>query len=229
MSHNVACIGNGYVWPSLVFTSEGDRIEISSQATEPVPAEPISYRHRFTKRINSDDFEMVVDRFIQETIEVATSGTDLPELWKEVLEERNDSEATELRKLEAYLGYDAGEAPEELLDNLLYESEKYGAEAVQEVAAFSKDRPWTISDCSAADPATRAPPCLYRNFTRCGKRFRTRSTGIASRGSRPNTPLRKYEESGISRRVRYPTKHSGTSSVPTRYWPGKPARPFPRE
>ena len=135
MSHNIACIGNGQVWPSLVFTSEGDRIEVSVQATESVPAEPISYRQNFTRTIAADDFESEVDRFIKETIERTTSrvsmDTDLPELWKEVLEERNDPEATELRKLEAYLGYDAGEAPEELLDNMQQESEKYGSDAVQ--------------------------------------------------------------------------------------------------
>ena len=142
MSHDVGCIGNGQVWPSLVFTSEGDSIKVFAQATEPVPAEPIFYRQNFTKRIPADVFESEVDRFIEETIEKTTSrvsmDTDLPDLWNEVLGERNDPEATELRKLEAHLGYDAGEAPEELLDNLLRESEKYGTEAVQEVAAYSK-------------------------------------------------------------------------------------------
>ena len=52
---------------------------------------------------------------------------------------KNDPEYTEWRKLEASLGYETDEAPSELMENLFAEYDRYGATAIQELAAHSKN------------------------------------------------------------------------------------------
>ena len=62
----------------------------------------------------------------------------MPALWEEVSKERNDPGLAEWCKLEACLGYDPGEAPGTLLEELQKEKSSYGANAVDEVAAASR-------------------------------------------------------------------------------------------
>ena len=71
--------------------------------------------------------------------ETSEEKKSLKELWSEVELERQAPELSEVRKLEAYLGYDPDEGPEKLVANLMEARKRYGAEAVNEMAAESRD------------------------------------------------------------------------------------------
>ena len=143
MSHNIAAAGGGYLWPSLVFSSDGETILAQSRTTPEKNCEPIAYLKDYICSIDCAGFEQEVESFVKSTIKriSSTSGeeTNLKELWSEVERERQDPELSEIRKLEAYLGYDPGEAPEELVRKLMNAREHYGAEAVHEMAAASRN------------------------------------------------------------------------------------------
>ena len=143
MSHNIAAAGGGYLWPNLVFSSDGETIVAQSRTTPEKNREPIAYLKDYICSIDCTSFEQEVESFIKSTIKriSSTSGeeTNLNELWSEVERERQDPELSEIRKLEAYLGYDPGEAPEELVRKLMNAREHYGAEAVHEMAAASRN------------------------------------------------------------------------------------------
>ena len=144
MSHDLASAGGGYVWPSLLFSSDGENISVSSRSSAPQTIDPILYLRDFKEVIAVQSFEQGVDEFIRNVLAQLSSKAgeqpDLAELWLEITRERLQPELSELRKLEALLGYDPAEAPENFIEQLQTESSKLGVNAVQEVAAASKDQ-----------------------------------------------------------------------------------------
>ena len=141
-SHKVAAAGGGYVWPDLSFRSDWNTVLVRSCATKPSDAEPIRYLREFNSHITTGAFESGIDNFVEATVDRLSSDakkeTDLPALWEEVSNERNDLELTEWRKLEACLGYDPDEAPLALLQDLQEEKRLYGANSIKELAVASK-------------------------------------------------------------------------------------------
>ena len=143
MSHNLASAGGGYLWPDLTFSSDGEIVLAVAKAGAPNGAEPIRYLLDYAGVIPAVDFECVIDNFVATTIDClpdeAKQATDLIDLWGEVARERAEPELHDVRKLEARLGYDPGEAPNALLEGLLEQRSKYGADSVQEFAAASQN------------------------------------------------------------------------------------------
>lgn len=140
-SHKVGNAGGGYVWPDLSFSSDWQSVLVRCRPTLRWDAEPVRYLNSFDILISLSDFEQGVDKFIHGTIARLSSATktqsDLSKLWNEVMNERHDSYLSERRILEACMGYDPEEAPSDLLDGLQAGMKRYGAGAVQEVAAAS--------------------------------------------------------------------------------------------
>ena len=175
-SHKVGNAGNGYVWPNLSFSSDWQSIKIKSRSTMRWQAEPIRYLNRFDQFIPVRDFERGVEDFINATIARLSSlnnhQTELNALWNEVLDERRDPEMSERRRLEASMGYDPDEAPAPLLDNLLERMRLYGKDAIQEVAAESKEQATHQIDALHDDAKQSA---MVMNVPQCDdiqKRFR---------------------------------------------------------
>ena len=142
MSHNLASAGGGYIWPNLMFGSDGESIRIRALASPPSCREPIRYLHNRTDVVTANVFETEVDNFVNATItrlgDKADEGPRLAELWAVVTAERNDPELYTWCQLEARLGHDPGEAPDVLIDNLLAFRNAYGADAIQEMATGSQ-------------------------------------------------------------------------------------------
>lgn len=158
-SHKVGNVGSGYVWPNLEFSSDWNTMLVSCQSTEGNPSEPIRYLNSYNEFILLDDFEKSVEQFIGGTLarlgNVNVRRPDLADLWDEVLRERKDPQLAAERKLEACMGYDPDEAPEGLLQSLLRESESFGADAFQEIAAVCKqDTLLAIKEASEASQQT---------------------------------------------------------------------------
>ena len=148
MTHHLASAGGGYLWPDLVFSSDGETMLVRSIASPNSSREPIRYLRDYSGVIAIASFEHTVDDFVNAAIarlqdespgQTGLPDIDLPELWKIIADERNDPVMYELRQLEARLGYDPGEAPESLLAGLQELRLNYGAAAIQEMAAASKD------------------------------------------------------------------------------------------
>jgi hypothetical protein len=151
MSHKMGAVGGGYLWPDLSFESDGVFVTAQSHATSRVKDQPVRYLNNFSKAFSVKEFEMSVGEFIEAVIvRVATETakeTELAKLWKEVLEERNNPFMVHWRKLEAILGFDPGEAPDELIKVLQKDEKLYGASAIAELAALSMaDAPTIISE-----------------------------------------------------------------------------------
>ena len=147
-SHKVGNAGGGYVWPNLSFSSDWQSILVSAHPTERWAAEPIRYLSRFDELpVPIGDFERAISDFIDQTIarlsSVGNTRHDLSALWDEVIRERQDTDVSKRRIIEACIGHDPGEAPDNLLDAIIEQMKAYGGNAIREVAAEYKDE--TIS------------------------------------------------------------------------------------
>lgn len=146
MSHEAAAAGYGYVWPPLVFVSDGETVEVECTPSRHTSCDSIRYLRSFQEWIPAAAFERSVDEFVELVLTrlnvVGKTDTDLHRLWGEVIHERNNAEMTAFRRLEAQLGYDPDELPENLLQDWLKLSVDAGASAVGEIAAsYSGEEP----------------------------------------------------------------------------------------
>ncbi len=139
LSHAMASIGNGYIWPNIHILSDGKNITLVSKPTPERERTPYRYISDAVSFIPASEFESEVDLFIeavlrrQEDCQVAKSN--LADIWRAVWEERQDVTLSQQRKLEALLGEDPGEMDETSLHHLLDEAALTGHAALEEIAA----------------------------------------------------------------------------------------------
>ncbi|MHB1502055.1 MAG: hypothetical protein ACYCYK_13100, partial [Candidatus Dormibacteria bacterium] len=139
LSHVMASIGNGYIWPNIQILSDGQNITLASKPTPERARTPYRYINDVVSVIPASDFETEVDVFIEtvlrrlEDCQVAKSN--LADIWQAVLEERRDAVLSQQRKLEALLGEDPGEMDEISLQGLLNGAALTGRDALEEIAA----------------------------------------------------------------------------------------------
>ncbi len=143
MSHTIASAGGGFIWPNVLFASDGDFVTVASRPRiNAAVFEPIRYLNEFDGRIFAADFESKVDGFVEGVIarlhSMDIKNDSLSILWREVMMERGDPQATQWRKLEAMAGYDPDEAPAALEAKLVNDQVRLGKSAVEEVAAEAK-------------------------------------------------------------------------------------------
>ena len=139
MAHSLAAIGGGYVWPIVTLASDGEQIRIQVRPTRGEEWEPIRYLDSWDLSLPAVDFETALDSFVEIVLArlagFRISATDLHQLWEELRAERLDPHLISIRRLEALLGFDAGTAPDSLIDGLLVDAQREGRTAVDEVVA----------------------------------------------------------------------------------------------
>lgn len=139
LSHGMASIGNGYIWPNIQIVSDGGNIILVTRPTPERERTPYRYINDVTSLIPAADFEGEVDLFIEavmcrlESCQIRESN--LADIWRSVMRERQDSELSLQRKLEALLGEDPGEMDETVLRRLLEDARLTGQAALEEIAA----------------------------------------------------------------------------------------------
>lgn len=143
MSHNIGGAGEGYLWPDAAFVSDGGAVTVISRPTDARKYQPVRYLNHVVEMIPAIDFERATDRFVEAVIGRLESQTrdpnELKSLWEEVLRERRTPDLAAHRKIEAIMGCDPGEAPDELVEALEASQTIYGRSAVEEMAAASME------------------------------------------------------------------------------------------
>ena len=144
MRHKLGAAGGGYCWPDLSFSSDGEAMTIKNEATPAEGNGPVRYLQRVNLDMPVEEFESAVDVFIDAVINrvasKAPSEAELKGLWDEVLQERHDPSLAVWRKMEALIGRDPDEAPEQLVASLLDMKRDYGDGAIEEMAAACREK-----------------------------------------------------------------------------------------
>lgn len=139
MTHQLAAAGGGYLWPDLEIVSHGEFVRLHARDTSRYTTKSLAYLNNVDFSCPSNEFVNAVDELIESVTErLSAQGvrdTALHQIWALVREERQDEEMCNYRRLEALLGCDAEEGPEEHIRALLDAGSRLGEEAVAEVAA----------------------------------------------------------------------------------------------
>jgi hypothetical protein len=143
LAHVMAAVGGGYAWPDIRFASDGLHVLVEARRTSGDKGAPVRYLEGPPVQVAAEAFEIGIDDFVERVLARLSSfkvlKTDLADLWAEVRSERADEAVYALRQLEALLGFDAGEAPEDLIQGLFGSGESAGRKAVNEIAAAGKE------------------------------------------------------------------------------------------
>jgi hypothetical protein len=143
MSHDMRAAGHGFIWPPLRFESDGEIIE-AFYRPDNRSKEPVRYLGRFNATIAAFEFERSIDDFIGRVLARLTDAgmaqTELHHLWNEVMEERHDPEIEARRRLEAQLGFDPDEAPDQTFTQLTALATEAGQDAISEIAPALQKR-----------------------------------------------------------------------------------------
>lgn len=138
MAHEIPAAGHGFLWPRVTFESDGEEISVLCRPSNSITEQPLRYLADFHETIKASTFEKAVGRFVDLVLArleaVGIRGTHLHHLWGEILEERADPSLNRSRKLEARLGFEPDEAPDDLMHRLDLLTNKAGLAAVEELA-----------------------------------------------------------------------------------------------
>ena len=142
LSHVLAAVGGGFAWPDICFASDGVHVMVGARKTHGGENVPVRYIRDIDVQISAAAFEEGVDKFIERVLarlsSVGTADTDLGILWQQLRQERGDKNICDQRRLEALLGFDPGEAPNDLITSLKKTTAEAGRSAVDEIAAAEK-------------------------------------------------------------------------------------------
>lgn len=144
LSHVLAAVGGGVAWPDVSFASDGVHVLVEARRTLGGPEAPVRYLRDIDVQITASEFEAGIDGFVERVLarlsSVNIGETDLTLLWQQLISERHDPEVGARRRLEALLGFDPEEAPDDLIESLQAAANEAGHGAVDEVAAAAKVR-----------------------------------------------------------------------------------------
>ncbi len=143
MSHCLAAAGEGYVWPDLTLWSDGEAMWAQCGTTDCESGEPVRFLTAFSPtHFPVEAFETGVDTFMEKALDCLPGEWErtraIREIWEAVKAEREDREATAHRKLEALLGHDPDEVPENTMRAMKQAVDDYGRGATAELAVAGR-------------------------------------------------------------------------------------------
>lgn len=139
MAHELGAANHGFVWPRVIFIPDGEAIHVWA-GTSMTPDQSVQYLQALEvpKMIALPGFRQSVERFIHSVLARLDAkdlaGSSLAHLWALVQEDLADPEAFRRRKLEAEMGFDPEECPEQALNAALQWESQVGDAALSELA-----------------------------------------------------------------------------------------------
>ena len=140
LAHELGAANHGFVWPQIIFASDTEMMQVWAVPSNVSDYQSIKYLNRLESPaiITLTDFQRGVENFISDVLErlnaMECHSTDLFELWEIIKEERDDQESFKYRRIEAEMGYDPDECPQNLMDKALELDQKMGSSTLYELA-----------------------------------------------------------------------------------------------
>ena len=139
MTHELGAANHGFVWPRAIFIPDGEAIHVWAGALM-TPDQSVQYLQALEvpRMLTLAGFQQSVERFIHSVLArlnaKGCAGSDLAHLWALVQEDSAAPGALRRRKLEAELGFDPEECPEQSLNAALQWESQVGDAALSELA-----------------------------------------------------------------------------------------------
>lgn len=147
LSHDLPSIGGGFVWPRMRFASDDRTIQVSAQVVPSAAWEPVQHLNdiRPARSVTVAAFDRAIEQLVSTVLlrltELGISAEPLTAIWSDVQAERADAEIAAWRHWEARLGYDPGQASDDVMARVEGLLDHVGRSAAAEVAPLliSKD------------------------------------------------------------------------------------------
>jgi len=140
MAHELGAANHGFVWPQVMFASDCEIMQVWAVPSKASPNQSVRYLNGLNESANISlgDFQRSVEEFVKVVIyrleAVGIRDSDLVKLWTEVQEERSNPESARYRQIEAEMGFDPDECPEEMMRQALRLDGIMGTFALTELA-----------------------------------------------------------------------------------------------
>ena len=140
MAHELGAANHGFVWPQIMFASDCEAMQIWAVPSKASPHQSVRYLNGLTEPayVSLSDFRRSAAEFVEAVIcrigAVGIRDSDLAKLWDEVREELLSPEGARYRRIEAEMGFDPDECPEEIMRHALRLDETIGTSALTELA-----------------------------------------------------------------------------------------------
>ena len=146
-AHQMATIGEGYLWPNVTVQSDGVRIVLIAKPSVRADSKPFRFICDRAAIIPAAAFEAGVDTFIAQVLDRLTTEqvgqTNLHALWRDLKAERDDPMVALRRRLEALIGAEpdaVSDSEQDLssaanLNDLMAGVADWGVEPIAELAA----------------------------------------------------------------------------------------------
>ncbi|WP_049297958.1 hypothetical protein, partial [Pseudomonas aeruginosa] len=124
MAHELGAANHGYVWPRVIFAPDGEIVNVWSEQIR-MDGQSVQYLYGLETpcAVKLDNFQREIAGFIESVLSrldaLGHRQTDLAELWSFVREDRENTEVMRLRILEAQMGYDPEECPQDIISKAL--------------------------------------------------------------------------------------------------------------
>lgn len=140
-SHSLASVGEGFAWPALTFSSDGEFVQLRQESESKPDVSSIRYLQNFTLDVPALDLERAIDAFLDQ-VEARLAArcpaeTELRELRAELSAERQDLQEAASCKLQALGGFDPGAAPDDWLRAVNELGKSAGRAATEEIVAVA--------------------------------------------------------------------------------------------
>ncbi|MDP2283859.1 MAG: hypothetical protein Q8L06_06940 [Pseudohongiella sp.] len=136
MSHKVGATAAGYYWPDLTIYTDGESVQLHLESGKEAKG-PLRYLDTRSDWIAISEYESAISDFVSNIIarldDKKVSNTDLKALWAELTLERSCPEITTRRRLEAIMGFDPDEAPQDVIAELVGAGSVYGSSSIEEL------------------------------------------------------------------------------------------------
>ena len=158
LRHELNSASGGALWPPVMIYSSSDRIVFAPSFGRGVVAGPQQYFETKAATVMAAEYERELDSFLEAVAGHCARSTDgkaLQTILRQIRTERDDPELAGWRRLEACLGFDADQAPDEVVNALIDLEDVAGEDGVEE-AARALPGGGSADALSAAIEATRA-------------------------------------------------------------------------
>ena len=140
MGHELGAANHGYVWPHVVLAPDGEVVQVWAVPSDARSRQSVRFLAGLPapRSVAMKDFQREVDGFIGAVLSrlraVGHPDTDLAGLWRLVMQDRADVQASRVRRIEAQMGYDPEECPEPVMAEALLLEERMGSHTLSELA-----------------------------------------------------------------------------------------------
>ena len=172
MAHELGAANHGFVWPQVIFASDREVMQVWAVPSSADNNQSVKYLNGFEipENVTLPSFQRGVEDFISTVLRrldaVGCQNSELASIWQLIQEERSDRESTQYRRVEAEMGYNPDECPEELIKKAFSLDRTVGTAALSELTPLygkpATEQPLAAIERIAESPGIVGTPAVPR-------------------------------------------------------------------